>query len=169
MLGRDVLILKLVGLFEGAFQRAVGVRRKMRLHGAAARNFWQPLDSSLNLLGNSFRIGADLGQDRRHNAFTILEQRGEQMQRGYLGIAMLRREIIGALHRLLRLQGEFVPSNCHIVLPSKTLYASNHLARKKGERQACHLPSVNPSVAGVMQPVLFCRHQWSEASCWPSP
>ena len=39
MLGRDVLILKLVGLFEGAFQRAIGVRRKMRLHGAAARHF----------------------------------------------------------------------------------------------------------------------------------
>ena len=59
------------------------------------------------------RADADFFQHRRDDAFLVFEQRGEQVNRTQLGIAMLGGELVRALDGFLRFDGEFVPTDGH--------------------------------------------------------
>src|SRR3989442_1260502 len=77
------------------------------------------------------------------------------VNRQQLGIAVLGGELIGALHRFLRLQCEFVPTNCHDASSVQILVSSLQVAarrrhdsrqdagatRKTGDGQLGRLPS----------------------------
>ena len=75
----------------------------MRLRGAAARNFGQPLDLAHGLGLHRRYMHAHALQHRRNDAFAIFQQRGQDMYRLQLRIAVLAGEIVRPLHRFLRL------------------------------------------------------------------
>ena len=52
---------------------------------------------------NGLRTDPDLFENRWHDAFFVLDQRGEDVQRHQLGIAVLGSDLIGTLESLLRL------------------------------------------------------------------
>src|SRR5262249_5217796 len=47
----------------------------------------------------------------------VFQKRPQKMHSKHLRIAMLRREVVRLLDRFLRLDGEFVPTNCHFSSP----------------------------------------------------
>jgi hypothetical protein len=81
-----------------------------------AGNFWQPANPFHDLRLQRCRVHTQLGQNGHNNTFAVMQQRGEQVQRKHLWIAVLARQLICLLDRFLRLDREFVPPNCHIVL-----------------------------------------------------
>ncbi len=62
----------------------------------------QPLGGNTNLL-----------QHRRNHALAVIDQRQQQMHRQHLRVAQLGRLRLRLLHRLLRLDRQFFPTNCH--------------------------------------------------------
>ncbi len=62
------------------------------------------------------RADSDLLQDRRDDAFLILNQGRENVDRQQFRIAVLRRELIGSLDGFLRFYSEFVPTDRHKVV-----------------------------------------------------
>ena len=83
---------------------------------APAGNLGQLLDLAVDLAQNGLRADADFFEHGRNDAFLVLEQRGQQVQRQQFGIAVLGGELVRALHGFLRFDGEFVPTNCHGVI-----------------------------------------------------
>ena len=59
------------------------------------------------------RADPDLFEHRRDDAFFVLEQRGEQVERPQFGIAVLGGELVRTLDGFLRFNGEFVPTDWH--------------------------------------------------------
>ena len=57
---------------------------------------------------------ADALQHGGNDAFAVFHQRRQNVHRLQLRIAVLAGEIVRPLHRLLRLYGQFVPTNCHV-------------------------------------------------------
>ena len=112
MLGRDIFVLKIVGLFEGALQQLVQCRGRGRLRGSAG-HLGQTLDLPIGLTQDRLRADADLLQNRRHDAFAVFDESCQQMQRHQLGVAVLGGEVVGALDRFLRLYRKSVPTDGH--------------------------------------------------------
>ena len=94
VLGRNVLVLEVGGFLEGAFQKFVGRLGERGLRGSAAGNLRQALDLAVDLAEHGLRTDADLLQHRRHDAFFVLEQRRQQMQRQQFRIAVLGGELV---------------------------------------------------------------------------
>ena len=94
---------------------------------AAAGNLGQALNRAVDLAQYGLRTNADFLQHRRDDAFFILEQCSQKMQRLQLGIAVLGGQIVGALHRLLRLYSKFFPTDCHKFL----LISFSSLAKRR--------------------------------------
>ena len=61
------------------------------------------------------RVVAEPLQDRDDDALVLLEQRGEQVRRGDLGVGVLGGEPLGGGHRLLRLDGEAIRLHASMV------------------------------------------------------
>ena len=110
--GGDVFVLEVVGFLEGTLQQLVQCRRHGRLCGGAG-NFGQALDFFVGVTQDGLRTYADLFQNRRHNPFPVFDESCQRVQRQQLGVAVFRGDVVGALHRFLRLYGEFVPADRH--------------------------------------------------------
>ena len=113
MLGGDVLVLEIGGFLEGAVQKLVGGLRERRPARPPPETLGRRLDLAVRLAQHGLRTDADLLQHRRDDAFFVLQQRRQQMDRQQLRIAVLGGEFVRALHRFLRFHCEFVPTNCH--------------------------------------------------------
>ncbi len=112
MLGGDVVVLELLGLFEGRLENLVeGVARAGLRRGAA--DFGQLADGFLRLDVELANRHTDFVEDGRNHALFVTEKHRQQMQRQNFGIAVFCGELAGVLHRLLRLHRKFVPTNCH--------------------------------------------------------
>ena len=112
MLGRNVIVLKLLCLFERRFEHLVQRVARAGLRRGAA-DFRKLIH---RLLGARFQLPhghANLVEDGRNHALFVAEQHRQQMQRQNLGVAVLRRKLAGALHRLLRLHRKLVPPYRH--------------------------------------------------------
>ena len=114
VLGRDVLVLEIVGFLESALQQ-LGWPRWRAWPGRLRRRrpSGKLLDLAIDLVQHGLRADADLFQHRRNNAFLVLEQRRQQVQRQQLRIAVLGGELVPALDGFLRFYCEFVPTDCH--------------------------------------------------------
>jgi hypothetical protein len=108
----NVLVFEIGSFFEGLVKQLAGGIRHGRLR-AAAGNFGELLDFLVHVGQHSLRADADLVEHRRNDAFFVFKQRGEQVRRHELGIAVLGGKIIGALDCFLRLDGEFVKTDRH--------------------------------------------------------
>ena len=112
VLGRNVFVLEIAGFLESLVQQliqGIGGRRLSR----AARDFGQTVNDAIGIVQNGLRTNPDLLEHRWNDAFLVLDQRGQKMHRHEFGIAVLGCQIVGALHRFLRLDCKFIPSNCH--------------------------------------------------------
>ena len=112
VLGRDVFVLEVGGLFEGLLKELVdfiGERDLSRVSGNLGKFFELFVDFSQDGL----RADADFFEHGRDDAFLVLEQRGEQVNGAQLGIAMLGGELVRALDGFLRFDGEFIPTDGH--------------------------------------------------------
>ncbi len=113
VLGGNVLVLEIGRFLEGALQKFVGRLGERGLRGSAAGDFGQALDLAVSLAQHGLRTNADLLQHGQNDAFFVLEQRRQQVQRQQFRVAVLGGEIVAALHRFLRLHRKFFPTNCH--------------------------------------------------------
>ncbi len=112
MFGGDVVVFEVrrfaKGLFEGLVQRLA--HAGLRSRAGHARQFFldavqiafEPLDGHTDL----FEHGGD-------HALAVLDQRQQQMYRLHLGVAQFSSARLRLLDRLLRFDGEFVPTNGH--------------------------------------------------------
>ena len=114
VLGRNVFVLEGVGFLERLLQNLIDRRRhSRRLRAAAARDFRQLLNFFVEVAEHRLRPDADFFEHRRNDAFAVLDQRGQQMERSKFRIAVLGRELVRALDGFLRFDCEFVPTNGH--------------------------------------------------------
>ena len=120
----NVLVLEIVGFLEGALQQLVHGLGESGL-GSSARDFGQALDLAIGFIQDCLGPHSNFFQNGQHDAFAIFEQRGKQVDRHEFRIAVLRRQVIGALHRFLRFNSEFVPTDCHGFSPRKNLLDVN--------------------------------------------
>ena len=111
--GGDVLVLEIVRFLECALDELVKRSRHRRLRSALARYLWQALYFHVRVIENCLRPDPQLFEDGRNNAFLIFQQGRQQVHGQQLGIAVLGRDLIGALDGFLRLNREFVPTNSH--------------------------------------------------------
>ena len=86
--------------------------RQRGLRGASG-DFGKLFDLAIDLGEHGLRANADLFQHGRNDAFFVFEQRRQQVQRQQFGIAVLGGELVRALDRFLRFDGEFVPTDGH--------------------------------------------------------
>ena len=115
MLGRNVLILEIVGFFESLIEDALRRVRERRLCGRAG-NFRQAFDLTRGFGQYLLRLRANALEHRHDDAFLIADERREQVHRLQLRIAVLRGKLDCALDRLLCLYCGLIPTNCHIEL-----------------------------------------------------
>ena len=104
VLGGDILVLEVGRCLEGEVEHFGGLVGKTRL-GRCSGEFWQVADFSLELQLQVGGLHTGTRQQRHDDAFTILNERGQQVQRHHLGVCVFARQLAGALHRLLRLHG----------------------------------------------------------------
>ena len=71
------------------------------------------LDLAVSLAQHGLRTDADLLQHGQNDAFFVLQQRRQQVQRQQFGIAVLGGEVVASLHRFLRLDRKFFPTDRH--------------------------------------------------------
>ncbi len=112
VLGGDVFVFEVRGFFEGLFEQLIDFVRERDLGGFSG-NLGEFFDLFVDLGQDGLRADADFFQHGRDDAFFVFEQRGEQVNRTQLGIAMLGGELVRALDGFLRFHGEFVPTDCH--------------------------------------------------------
>src|SRR5580700_2406649 len=112
VLGRDVIVLEILSLFEGLLENLIEGVRGVRLRGGSA-DFGELADRVFRFGGELQRGHADLFENGGDDAFLVGQEDGEQVQRENLRIAVFRRELAGVLHGLLRFDGKFVPTDGH--------------------------------------------------------
>jgi len=83
-----------------------------------AAEFRQARNFAVGHARNLPDVRADLLQNRLHQPAAFAEQGREQMQRPDLRVAVIRRPMLRRLHRLLRFDGEFIETKCHVCSPS---------------------------------------------------
>ena len=112
VLGGDVLVFEVCGFIKGLVEGLVERRAEARLRRGAghARQFFldlvqialEPLDGH-----------TDLFEHRGDDALAVLDEREQQVDGLQFGVAELGSARLRLLDRLLRLDGEFFPVNCH--------------------------------------------------------
>ena len=112
MLGRDEIVLQRAGFLLGRFENLAQRVADRRRPGGAAY-FGQVVQLRLDNAIELPAVGADFFQQRFDNALVLGQQRGEQVQRLDLRIAMIGGQFLGALDGFLGFDGEFVESKSH--------------------------------------------------------
>ncbi len=105
MLGGDKLVLEVRRLLEGILKQLVGRIGKRRLRRPSARYFGQALNCRHRLLLHRLDLQAHPLQQWTDDAFVVLQQSRQYVDRLQLRIAMLAGEVVRPLHRLLGLYG----------------------------------------------------------------
>ena len=113
VLGRNVLIFEVIGFLERLFQKLVDLRRHGRLVRAAAGNFGQLVDFLVDLGEGGLGADANFLEHGRNDAFFVFDERGQEVDRHELGIAVLGGEFARALDSFLCFNCKFVPTDGH--------------------------------------------------------
>ncbi len=103
-------------------------------------DFGKCFSSASTIVSSWPTIGADLLQQRPHDALALVQQRGQQVQRLDLRIASVGGELLRALHGLLGFDRQFVESKCHELMSG--VRVSNQWLIKTGNRRAAR-PAAN--------------------------
>ncbi len=103
--GGDEVILEIGRLFEGVLQSLICGIGKMRLRGAAARHFRELVDLARGFGQCRLRRQANALQQRRNDAFLVLQQGCQYVYRLQFRIAVFRGDVVRLLHGLLCLDG----------------------------------------------------------------
>ena len=103
MLRRHVFVFEGVSLLEGGIHRFLKNGRHVRLC-CPAGDFWKTPNLAIRIAQQLFRSGADSAQNRHNDAFLVLEERRQEMNRQQFRIAVLCRQFARLLYRFLRLQ-----------------------------------------------------------------
>ena len=109
MLGRDVLVLELVGLLAGRVEDLAQGRRERRLPSPA--DLGQALEGGLDVGADLGRRRADLGQDGVDDVLVLGEEAGQQVLGPDLLVAHLLGPRLGLLDGLLGHDGELIPTH----------------------------------------------------------
>jgi len=115
MFCRDILVLEVRGFAKRLLQSFVqiGAGAGLRRGTCDTRQFLLDLvQVVLEALGRD----TDLFQHRGDDALAVLDQRQQQVDGLHLGVAESGSSGLRLLHRLLRLQSEFVPIDGHVYL-----------------------------------------------------
>ncbi len=108
VLGRDVLVIELAGAARGGVDHRQQLPRRFRGAGGGAVHARQPADLIGGLLRDQRRVGAHGPQQRRRRPVGLLQERGQQVQRVDLGVAVRCGLPDRHRERLLALSGELV-------------------------------------------------------------
>src|SRR5882672_2172273 len=117
MLGRNIFVLKGVGLFERLLKQLLSGLRKLRLLHAAARHLGQPVNLLQGLRCNLLCGNTDLLQHRGNDPVPILHHGCQQVYRKHFRTAILGGRLHTLLQRFLRLQRKFIPTDRHALSP----------------------------------------------------
>src|SRR5581483_5020459 len=137
----DVFVFEVGGFFEGAVQQSIEGRSHPRLR-CRPGHMGKPLELPIHFVQHGLAAHSDLLQNRRHDAFAVFEEGGQQVERDQLGIAVLGSKAAGALHGLLRLYGKLVPTNCHNISYVQNMRGASRML-KSGLQ---YLPKQNSSL-----------------------
>ncbi len=112
VLGRNVLVLEVCCLAEGLLQyfvQRLAQGRLLRRTGHARQLFLHLMKLELQPLGGN----ANLVEHGRNHALAVFDQGQQQMHRLNFRIPQFGGPRLRLGHRLLRLDGQFFPANCH--------------------------------------------------------
>ena len=111
MLGGDVVVLEVFGLFGGAVE---DLGERVGHAGLRAAGDFGQLGDGCIRAGKKF-LHADAGafEDGEDDAFAVFEQRRKQMHGEDFGVAVFGGSGRGCLDGLLRFDGQFIPLECH--------------------------------------------------------
>ena len=110
MLGADIIIVHGRRFALRVLEDAAKLAAYARL-GIAAVHLGPPRQVRFELRLHDPRVRARLGDDLRHDAVGLLEQRQQQVLRLDLAVVIGLRELLGGENRLLPALGEFVESH----------------------------------------------------------
>ena len=111
VLGGDVVVLEVFGLFAGAVEHLGQRVRHARLR--AAGDLGQLGDGGVRAVQQFLHADARAFEHGQHDAFAVFQQRRKQMHGQDFRIAVLSGSGRGGLDRLLRFSGQFFPFECH--------------------------------------------------------
>ena len=117
MLGGDVFVLKVCRFAKRLFKRFVEHIAQAGL-GCRTGNTRQFFLERMQIALQPFGGNTDLFKHRRDDALAVFNERQQQMQRLHLGVAKSGGALLRLLQCLLRLDGQFFPTNCHNSAPS---------------------------------------------------
>jgi hypothetical protein len=117
VLGRDVLVGELRGLLLGLLQDPDELLRGADVGDRVALQARERLDRLQRPLTGRLRVGAEALEDGDDDALVLLEQGGEEVRRGDLGVGVLGREPLRGGDGLLGLDREAVLLHVAIVSP----------------------------------------------------
>ncbi len=117
MLGRDKLILEVLGFFERSFEHLIQSRRNIHSR-LLASDFGDGRQLLFRLGEERVRLNSALLEHRPHDAFALAPERDQQMQRMHRLMPVLAGEFLRLLDGLLCFLGEFVKSEWHFIYPS---------------------------------------------------
>ena len=117
MFGRDILILEVCRLAKRLLQDFVEriAHAWLRRGAGHSREF---LLNTVQIALQPFNRNADLFEHRGNHTLAIFDKGQQQMDGLNLGIAEFGRPLLCLLHRLLRFDGQFVPTNSHDSTPA---------------------------------------------------
>ena len=146
VVGRDKLVLHLVRFSGGRLEDLDQFLIRLRL--GAPRHLGQMREFGLDDPFEVTAVGADLLEQRPHNALALGQKRLDEVDRGDLGVAPVGREFNGRLDRLLGLDGELVESKRHDVSLLRERWPAERFTRARlglpkcdaFSRYGCRLP-----------------------------
>ena len=112
VLGGDVFVFEVGSLLERLLEQFIDFIRKRGLRRLAG-HFRKLFQLVVDVAQHGLRADPDFFEHRRNNAFLVFKQRGEQVKRPQLRIAVLGGEFVRPLDGFLRFDGKFVPTDWH--------------------------------------------------------
>ena len=105
MLGRDILVLHLIGLLLRSSKNLTKARTEILL---SALHAGKSRDGRLTIVQHNLDVGADLTEQRTYGSFRLFEHRAEQMLRLDLLILVPLSQFDASLDRFLPAKCEFI-------------------------------------------------------------
>ena len=116
MLGGDELVLEVVGLLEGLLEYAVEGSASVGLL-VGTLYLGQPADGGVHVAEQLLRRHLHFFEHGQDDALAVLKEGREQVHGKHLRVAVFGGHLRGGLDGSLRLDGEFVPLDCHAPAP----------------------------------------------------
>src|SRR5690242_7302331 len=112
MLSAEKFILKLIGMFPGIFDNQTQARCNHWLQSAV--DFRETIELGVHLCAQSGGVSANLRDDFRDNAITLLKQGGQQMFGVYLAVVVLSGDLLRPAKRFIGFFGEAIYLHSHV-------------------------------------------------------